>query len=133
MQKPAPMIQEMMIMIRNGKRTPENIERAMGNCLFEYLLNTAPVMQPRMMPPNTPVSSTWMPITVLWPVPVRPSMPFASAREPVALSTMLLACRNRKNDIRAISEAWPLFFFAMAPAMPTQNRIERLLMINISD
>ena len=45
-------------------------------------------------------------------------------REPVALSTMLLACRNRKNDIRAISEAWPLFFFAMAPAMPTQNRIE---------
>ena len=58
MQKPAPMIQEMMIMIRNGKRTPENIERAMGNCLFEYLLNTAPVMQPRIMPPNTPVSST---------------------------------------------------------------------------
>ena len=120
-------------MIKNGKRTPENIESAMGNCLLENLLKMAPVMQPRMMPPKTPVSSTWMPMTVVWPVPTRPSMPPASAREPVALSTMLVASRNRKKDIRAMREAWPLFFFAIAPAIPTQKMIERLLMMNIRD
>ncbi len=134
MQKPAPMIQEMMIMIRKREANAREHRKGNGELLVRVLVehgtgnatenNAAKHAGIEYLDAhNGGLAGSGK----------TASMPLASAREPVALSTMLFACRNRKNDIRAISEAWPLFFFAMAPAMPTQNRIERLLMINISD
>ena len=67
---------------------------------------------------NTPMSTTWTPSTMPWPVPYRP--PEASASMLLLVSQALSAYRNTRKVEAAMTAASPFFLLASAQVRPTQ-------------
>ena len=75
-------------------RTPENTPPRMPRWAFSQVRSyTKAVSRPSRMPPNTPVSTVWMPSTMVWPALYRPVSASGCASRPNSVSVTLPAVR----------------------------------------
>ena len=76
------------------QRVPEKMPGRMPLWVTSQVrLKMPPTARPSKMPPNTPVSTVWMPSTMVWPALYRPVSASGCASRPNSVSVTLPAVR----------------------------------------
>ena len=84
---------------------------------------------PSSRPMNTPISSTWTPRTMAWPVPER----LPSTSIPRIFINLFMALRNTRKASREIKPASDFFLLARPTLRPTQKITPRLPRMALSE